>query len=268
MSKFAKFPLEPIGGVTSDPIALGDYKVSCLYQAIMYLAPHKPHWSDEQILEQIHTASALFDFIPTNKLFEKNFVTQLFPVWVFIAVHLKSPHTLMHTGSKNGYHAIFLAQRLQLEILRRVVLKIIDHYGQDYITRRMMESHKIHHIPFELFGLHSTYLPATERQLLWYWLCMVASCFTQKTLINLVQDHVATEFTDKSVVADHLYTGEYISVCSILDTYVYEVDRTYLLRFGIELPPGGGRLTDELSNTINPGSALAQIISEKQRWPT
>lgn len=252
-------PVEPLGGKTAHPSEYADYKVACLSFIMDYVGKFKPPISHKNILLTWEDAEDMLRSLPTQ-LMENNHINQMFPVWVYIAVHLKNRHTIEHTGAYNITTALQLVPRIQVELLRMVVMQLIAYHGEGNVRRIFKDTYGVDNPPLDLFDLDSTLLHPAGHLLMWYWLSAVACCFEENAIIRILDYYVSTEFGSRTIVAEHLYKGTKVCFCSMLDLYETYWDKDFLVRFGI-------RTNDTFDSSYTSQDLINMITSEKSKWP-
>lgn len=269
-------PTPPKPNKFANPDEFAKYKVDCLRYVMDFLQPYKDYGTDEQMIKNanyVKNVLANCDFFP--EMFHYKNVHNHFPLWVFIAIHLKNPHTLKYTGSKNGHISIFLAKCVQLEILREVVVGYIETWGKDSISQMLFEDYQITDIPFEAFYYNTTLLAHEVRHELWHWFCLILSYCDETNIIKIINQIVSTKFTSRQNVAHYLCTGELDYFSTLLDQYFTCLDRTYLVSMGIKThtvvttdPETGEKIYQEVPIDTKNNPIIAKIAEEIDKWPS
>lgn len=267
---YQSIPREPSDTKSHKLSEFGEYKVACLHHLMNYLTPHKRVPSDEAILLNCRACESLLSNL-NPKLFEPNNISLNFPVWVYIAVHLRNNHTLANTGSVNGYISLFLVQRLQVELLRMVLQEILGYYGEDAFCKKIADKHDITEEMIDILDIDSTKVTLAMNYHMWCWMCLMADAFEPATIKRLLGMYISEEFISKSAVAEHLYTGgPDVSFGSNLDKYMSYLDNCYLVKYGVGMNSHENYSPDapELYDTdFQSKFFLKHIIDEIEIWP-
>lgn len=259
-------PLEPKGGPINDPMEYAHFKIDCLDFIMSYLGSHKKPALEKQILSTWQEASE-FAFVACHHLHDdSNRIHNKFGAWVFCTIHLKNPHTIRSTGSFNTVIALILSQRLQVELLRMVVLECLDRCGDLSLRQMLGQKYAVYNPPLKLLYLDSTLLDPTTNFLMWRWLCLIASCFEDGLIIQVLHDYVANHFNDPATVAEHLYMGQSFNFCTDLDRYQMRYDKDFLVRYGVDL--ADIEYTNNGQSYEDTKMYIEQMIAEKDKWPS
>lgn len=262
-SLFQNRPTEPMIGLRCNPKDYGDYKSECVSFLKNHVLIHKPKYSEEHIIANL---MASFQLVADNPVLvmKPNRIQRDFGLWVFVALYIRNAHTISSTGAYNITLAGMIAQRTQVELLRMVVLELIESKGI-HETRLMLNREiGVKEIPFDAFLLDSTLLEPSINLLMWYWLCLVASCFPDQKIKELLDSHIQKEFTDTSIVAEYIYDAGQVNFDDNLERYLSRYEQDYMMQYGLDLSN-----IEHLgqAGNLETSSFINQLLSVKAKWP-
>lgn len=263
VSLFQNRPPEPMKGLRFNPHDYADYKFECVNFLKKHVLIHRPKYSEEYIIDNIMASYQLVADNPVLVM-KPNRIQRDFGLWFFFALYTRNTHTISSTGACNITLAGMITQRTQVELLRMVVLELIESKGIQATRLMLNREVGVKEIPFDAFLLDSTVLEPSINLLMWYWLCLVASCFPEQQIKELLDNHIKKEFTDTSTVAEYIYDAGQVNFDDNLERYLSRYEQDYMMQYGVDLS-NIEHLAQE--GDLETSSFIKQLLSVKEKWP-